>query len=1071
MGATNSIGSLAKSADNHLNPAKTILSINNITSWVERNGFFPWDYPGGWNGSFPKGTVGVIFSEGIVWGAKVKNDGDAISPRVNGSTYANGLSSGKVLGWSVDPNTGAYTAPTGIAVHADQQIWRVRTDYLTADLKSDAQSFIQIPIGDITDADVDQIFETYDYAWNNWPAADGAPYEDVDANGVYDPFIDIPGFPGASQTIWLVANDLDPLISTLSYGSPPIGLEMQMTLWAYDFASTSPIGNTIFKRVRLIYTGKTGGSSTAHIDTMYISQWSDPDIGFFTDDYVGWDNDSQLGYVYNSSSFDAVYAEFGLNPPAAGYTLLKGPVVGTDNLATSSFTYLSAGSAITDPNLGVYEGALQWFNLMEGFLPRPAYPVQVPLTNPLTGAASKFWLDGDPVTGTGWIDGIILPPGDRRMIQTTGPFEMALGDTQEVVYALLADIGTSRIHYLRSINRLKRNANSLKGLFVNGLAIDIIGKEIVRINEVVELSSTWISLDPQSTIASYLWSLISIPGGSSTTLDSTSGESTTFTSDLEGHYIVSLTLTTTGGSSATVLLDLFATENQPPVAQFTINQMDITWGDSVLVDASISSDPESDPLIFGWQAEGLIHPIDDGITAHITPFSSGNIPISLVVSDGIFESEETSQTITVHPRIENMTIEYSFIDTSWNREVFYFHGDTLLVPIEGRGKIKVYDIADNGIVFNSDISLPGAARVVRLRDDRLYMIVASGDEQTFGGGGLSIFSVGNGWELTPLLENYRPGEEPFSEIVEVTFLDEHVVVRDQASIYKIDFTTNPSIPNILAKVDYFQRQPYAMWPLGVEEVGDYIYVSVRGFMPTAIEVLNKTTLDTLKTLDSIEGFWNFSVYNNLMFVGFIDSLVVYEVSDPLQPIKLSTLSISSPASFLITDIHSGRHIQNDLLSVQAFGGVKVFNIQNPATPQPVASWYGGVRRFGYGIDLRYHNGEYYITTEFGGFQTSDDPYSGINRISNIPVSVDDLDNGNIPEKYTLSQNYPNPFNPETTIKYELPFTSDVKLLIYNLLGQEVFRLEQFAQQAGEHLVRWNGRNMQGSELSSGIYFY
>ena len=148
----------------------------------------------------------------------------------------------------------------------------------------------------------------------------------------------------------------------------------------------------------------------------------------------------------------------------------------------------------------------------------------------------------------------------------------------------------------------------------------------------------------------------------------------------------------------------------------------------------------------------------------------------------------------------------------------------------------------------------------------------------------------------------------------------------------------------------------------------------------------------------------------------------------------------------------------------------MFNIQNPATPQPVASWYGGMRRFS-GIDLRYHDGAYYITTEFGGFQSSDDPYSGINRISNLPVSVDEFNNANIPEKYTLSQNYPNPFNPVTTIKYQLPFTSDVKLLIYNLLGQEVFRLERFSQQAGEYLVRWDGRNMQGSELSSGIYFY
>ncbi|TFB09768.1 hypothetical protein E3V33_06765, partial [Candidatus Marinimicrobia bacterium MT.SAG.4] len=171
MGARNMIGNLAKSTENHhLNPAKTILSINNITSWVQRNGFFPWDYPGGWNGSHPKGTVGVVFAEGMVWGAKVSGDGDNVNPRVNGSTYANGLSAGKVLGWSVDPVSGAYTAPTGIAVHTDQQIWRVRPDYLTADLKSDAQSFIQIPIGDITEDDVQKIFETYDYAWNNWPA-------------------------------------------------------------------------------------------------------------------------------------------------------------------------------------------------------------------------------------------------------------------------------------------------------------------------------------------------------------------------------------------------------------------------------------------------------------------------------------------------------------------------------------------------------------------------------------------------------------------------------------------------------------------------------------------------------------------------------------------------------------------------------------------------------------------------------------------------------------------------------------------------------------------------------------
>ena len=91
------------------------------------------------------------------------------------------------------------------------------------------------------------------------------------------------------------------------------------------------------------------------------------------------------------------------------------------------------------------------------------------------------------------------------------------------------------------------------------------------------------------------------------------------------------------------------------------------------------------------------------------------------------------------------------------------------------------------------------------------------------------------------------------------------------------------------------------------------------------------------------------------------------------------------------------------------------------------------------------------------------------RFQGIPTSI--AGETVMPEKFELSQNYPNPFNPQTTIRYRLPLVSDVKLIIYNLLGQEVFRLVLSNQPAGEHFISWNGRNMRGSELSSGIYFY
>lgn len=71
-----------------------------------------------------------------------------------------------------------------------------------------------------------------------------------------------------------------------------------------------------------------------------------------------------------------------------------------------------------------------------------------------------------------------------------------------------------------------------------------------------------------------------------------------------------------------------------------------------------------------------------------------------------------------------------------------------------------------------------------------------------------------------------------------------------------------------------------------------------------------------------------------------------------------------------------------------------------------------------------------------------------------------------PTKFALYQNYPNPFNPVTTIRYALPKTEDVRLTVYNLLGQEVETLVDEKQSSGVKTVVWSA-----GEFSSGIYFY
>ncbi len=71
-----------------------------------------------------------------------------------------------------------------------------------------------------------------------------------------------------------------------------------------------------------------------------------------------------------------------------------------------------------------------------------------------------------------------------------------------------------------------------------------------------------------------------------------------------------------------------------------------------------------------------------------------------------------------------------------------------------------------------------------------------------------------------------------------------------------------------------------------------------------------------------------------------------------------------------------------------------------------------------------------------------------------------------PQNFYLSQNYPNPFNPSTSINYNLPFNSIVKIEVFNILGEKVRDLFNGQKTAGNYKVNFNANT-----LSSGVYFY
>lgn len=464
-----------------VDPYQSLLNINNATMWVADYGFHDWVVGGGWNGAFPNGTrVGAIFAEGMVWGGQVY-DGSSPVVRVAGNTYQSG--------------TFAVT-----------RLFRVRPDYLTANLASDAASYNDIDLGQVTDGQIQEIRDQYAKDWAEWPANEGALYEDVDGDGRYNPEIDIPGIPGAAQTIFIKYDDRT---SASQYGSPPIGIEVSTHYWAYAYSGA--LGNVIFQKVDMVYKGTETSATNSRIDSMYIVAWADADVGTSSDDFAGCDTTLNMGYAYSSQATDATYAGLGLAPPAVGYDFLQGVSKFTGNPSDSaifdlkwrkgykyvnrkpmsSYVYFAAGGAWEDPDFS-YNGTLEFYNLMRGVKPIPRYPSASPFPPEVVDYSPDggvYLLAGDPVAGTGKIDGSAEGPGDRRIMVTNGPISLNLGDTAQVVVALVYGQGTDN---LSSITAMKTNDLTAQIVFDQLFQLPNIAPPVVEVaNLDREINLNW----------------------------------------------------------------------------------------------------------------------------------------------------------------------------------------------------------------------------------------------------------------------------------------------------------------------------------------------------------------------------------------------------------------------------------------------------------------------------------------------------------------------------------------------------------------------------------------------------
>jgi len=421
-------------------PAATKFNINNISTFFYNNGDSDVSNKGASGFQFPIGSGKTVFYEsGFLYGGYVNNEW-----RVCGSTYA---PSGMLPGRMISATKGED--PAGAAV----RIYRVRRDY------KDPNADYSKEIMDESPSTKDQIYQQYEKDWNEWPAQYGAPFEDKNGNGTYEPNIDIPGVPGADQTIWYVCNDADATQAQKMYGSVGLGIEMQLTVWGYN--QQNALGDALFRKYTLV---NKGGN---RIDSCYVNMWSDPDLGGDAgDDFAGCDTTLSLGFIYNGDDQDPSYGSY---IPSAGFDFLQGPMIpgnstdraifkgkyryGFKNMPMTAF-YLFTQSVPNygDPAIGNYQtGALAVRNLMQG----KVGSLGTKFVDPLTGKTTPFFCPGDPVTGKGWVDGILFPKQDRRMGSVSGPFTLAAGDTQEVVVGQLAAGGVAPIGRLGAVALLK----------------------------------------------------------------------------------------------------------------------------------------------------------------------------------------------------------------------------------------------------------------------------------------------------------------------------------------------------------------------------------------------------------------------------------------------------------------------------------------------------------------------------------------------------------------------------------------------------------------------------------------
>ena len=250
------------------------------------------------------------------------------------------------------------------------------------------------------------------------------------------------------QSIWWVMNDR----GNEHYGasSPPIGLEVHAT--AFAFRTGGDIGNATFYKYDFYYRGNWPFTD------VYMAIYSDPDLGYGRDDWVGSDTTLGVGYVWNSDNEDEGYYGYGSPPPAAGYDFLQGPIVPStgDSAKVSNEWVQDFKNLEMTSFLNFYDGpcvicspitALDHYNYMRGRWKDGKCITEGWYGREYSENCTAYMFPGDPGASDDtcqfWSEcnsdevGTNMEASDRTFVMGTGPIMIDPGESQQIVFGLV----------------------------------------------------------------------------------------------------------------------------------------------------------------------------------------------------------------------------------------------------------------------------------------------------------------------------------------------------------------------------------------------------------------------------------------------------------------------------------------------------------------------------------------------------------------------------------------------------------------------------------------------------------